>query len=290
LFGITTFPTLLLLPGGPEAEGIVYDGEMKKDAMVAFLSQAAPPNPDPAPAKVKMPKKKDDKKAGKNTEEAKASFESASSSHASSEGSSAAASATAEEASQPTESPDPEIPAETPIILPEPAPPILTLATEEYLNNECLGERSGTCILAFVPATHDKLATTALTSLAEIAHKHYIHQRKLFPFYALPDDNTGAAPLKKSLGLSGDIVVIALNGRRGWWRYLEGTDMSIEAIENWVDAIRLGEGAKQKLPEGIVIAELAVEEPAAAEEPLVETAEAAEPAAEETADDVHDEL
>ena len=61
LFGITKFPTLLLLPGGKEAEGIVYDGEMKKESMVAFLSQAAAPNPDPAPAKVKLPKSKDSK-------------------------------------------------------------------------------------------------------------------------------------------------------------------------------------------------------------------------------------
>ena len=28
LFGISKFPTLLLLPGGKEAEGIVYDGEI----------------------------------------------------------------------------------------------------------------------------------------------------------------------------------------------------------------------------------------------------------------------
>jgi len=59
---------LILLPGGKEAEGIVYNGEMTKEAMVSFLSQAATPNPDPAPAKVKLPKSKDSKKASKAKE------------------------------------------------------------------------------------------------------------------------------------------------------------------------------------------------------------------------------
>lgn len=110
LFGITKFPSLLLLPGGKEAEGIIYDGELKKDGIVKFLSQVAPPNPDPAPPKVKMPKKKEDKKTDKKADSAdkaaKESFESASSSHATSEASASAASATAEtleEASKPTE-------------------------------------------------------------------------------------------------------------------------------------------------------------------------------------------
>ena len=48
-FGVDKFPTLILLPGG-DAPGIVYDGEINKAAMVDFLSQAAQPNPDPAPA------------------------------------------------------------------------------------------------------------------------------------------------------------------------------------------------------------------------------------------------
>ncbi|KAJ4405174.1 hypothetical protein N0V85_004737, partial [Neurospora sp. IMI 360204] len=66
-FGVDKFPTLILLPGG-DAPGIVYDGEIKKDAMVKFLSQAGQPNPDPSPAKAKNGKngkngKKDSKKA-----------------------------------------------------------------------------------------------------------------------------------------------------------------------------------------------------------------------------------
>ena len=45
--------------------------------------------------------------------------------------------------------------------------------------------------------------------------------------------------------------------------------MNEEKLENWVDSIRLGEGGKQKLPEGLIPEEPAeeeVEEPAAEEE------------------------
>jgi protein disulfide-isomerase A6 len=87
LFGISEFPTLLLLPGGKEAQGIIYDGELKKEAMVKFLSQAAVPNPDPAPAKIKLPKSKDSKK---KASKAKEEFESTSKSHKKEEGSAAA--------------------------------------------------------------------------------------------------------------------------------------------------------------------------------------------------------
>ena len=48
LFGITKFPTLLVLPGGKEAEGIIYEGELKKAPIVDFLSKSTniAPNPD----------------------------------------------------------------------------------------------------------------------------------------------------------------------------------------------------------------------------------------------------
>jgi protein disulfide-isomerase A6 len=57
------------------------------------------------------------------------------------------------------------------------------------------------------------------------------------------------------LGLedSKSVQIIAINARRGWWRrYGNAEDFGIVAVESWVDAIRLGEGAKEKLPEGIV--------------------------------------
>ena len=294
LFGVSTFPSIVLLPGG-DAQGIVYEGEMKKDAIVAFLAQVAPPNPDPAPAKIKMPTKKADKKTGKP---AKESFESASSSHQASEASSGAASATEEtleEASQPTESPEPtQEPMEKPIILPEVAPPIPTLATAEELALACLTEASSTCVIAFVPKEHDEAATKALSSLAEIAHKHKQAKRKIFPFYEVPDDITDSAIMKQSLGWSGQVEIVAINRKRGWYRNYESKDMSIEAVETWIDQIRMGEGTKQRLPDAILTEK--VPNPAATEQPLEKRAEeapleesVAEPTPETTAENVEEE-
>lgn len=280
LFGITKFPTLILLPGGKEAEGIVYDGEMKKEAMVAFLSQAAAPNPDPAPAKVKLPKSKKPSKA-KETE--------------------GAATATEEVLEEEvTESPSPEVETEKPIVLPEPAPPIDILDTEKELHIVCLGSKTGTCILVLLPNSPDEVAAAAVGSFSEVAHRYKLHQRKLFPFYVLPQKNGGYAQLKGALGLGNDLEIIAVNGRRGWWKKLPSdgaiaaSDVTEEAIENWVDAIRLGEGAKEKLPKGlipedepIVEEEQPAEEPIVVEEVKVEETKAEEPTA---APEPHDEL
>jgi protein disulfide-isomerase A6 len=300
LFGITKFPTVLLLPGGPEAEGIVYDGEMKKDGLIKFLSQVAAPNPDPAAAKVNVPKKKDSKKPAKKAEKAKEEFESASSSHASSEGTEQAATATdetLEEASKPTESPDPAAAAKAaaPVIVQDFAPPIPALTTGEELAKECFGPGSGTCVLAFVPAQHGEVATVALTGLAEIAHKYKNAKRQMFPFYVVPDDNIDAAGIKASLGIALDgVSIIAVNRKRSWWRQYSNGDWSHEGIENWIDAIRMGEGQKNKLPEGI-LAEKVPE--AEAQNPIKDVPEpVAEPAAEvveeaaEPVKDKHDEL
>jgi protein disulfide-isomerase A6 len=280
LFGITNFPTLILLPGGKEAEGIVYDGELTKEAMVAFLSQAATPNPDPAPAKVKLPKSKDSKKATKDK---------ASKSKASSENTEDAATATDETPEdEATESPSPEVETEKPIA--PPAPPISLLTSEAELARECLGPRTGTCILALLPEKPEFVAYTAVGSLSEVAYRHKLHKRTLFPFYAVPSGNPGYQKITHALGLKADTFeIVAVNARRGWWRHLpsgdtiEDEDVSEEAIENWVETIRLGDGVKQKLPAGLVpeepeepveeepVQEAPVEEPVAEETPVTET-------------------
>ena len=303
LFGVSKFPTLVLLPGGQEAEGIVYDGDLTKESMVTFLSQAATPNPDPAPAKVKVQKPKNSKKASKMKEE----FESASSQQAKEEASTAGASATDETLEEePTESPEPIIEAEKPIILPEPAPAIPILSGDAELISQCLGPKTGTCILALLPSSPDEVAAKAIGSLSEVAHKHHLHKRAQFPFYVLPENNGGYKAIQTRLGKEG-FDVIAINTKRGWWRALpRGTNeigeehVSEEAIERWVDSIRLGEGAKMKLPDGLVPEELEpiVEDPVA--EPVVDEASdepteaeetvIIEPIVEEVKEDKHDEL
>ncbi|KAH1446005.1 hypothetical protein KXV81_000541 [Aspergillus fumigatus] len=248
-FGVKDLPTLVLVPGG-DKEPIIYDGELKKQAIVEFLSQVAAPNPDPAPAST-------DAKSSKATKSAK------------SPKSSTILSEEAENL-KPTASPDPKVvpddateskPAQVPIQ----APPIPVLPTAEELEAACLKPTSGTCVLALLPESREgdadvsSPAKEALTSLSEIAHKHAQRKSKLFPFYSIPAINSGAKTLRAGLGLSEDqtsVEIIALNGRRGWWRRYdasEAQDYGAVSVEAWIDAIRLGEGSKSKLPDGVIV-------------------------------------
>ncbi|KKK25162.1 hypothetical protein AOCH_003473 [Aspergillus ochraceoroseus] len=246
-FGITGFPALVLLPGG-EKEAIIYDGELKKGPIVEFLSQAATRNPDPAPAKAK-PKSK------------------ASSSSSSSSSST----------NKPTDKPAPDneeskstAPTSTPAP-PAPPPEIPILSTAEALEVACLGPKSGTCVLALLPEAEEPSPNSeeTLKSLAEIADKHAKRHANLFPIYNIPAANSGAKTLRTTLlGLSEDaqgVEVIALNARRGWWRRYdpsESADYSAVRVEAWIDAIRLGEGSKNKLPDGVVVVKEEEEEAA----------------------------
>jgi len=164
-----------------------------------------------------------------------------------------------------------------------------------------MGPKTGTCILALLPNSPNEVAAAAVGSLSEVSHRHHTHKRSLFPFYVVPESNSGYEKLKLAFGL-GEFDVIAINARRSWWRALpkdgsgiQESDVTEEAIERWVDSIRLGEGAKQKLPEGLVpeepVVEEADEEPVAAEETVVvEPVEEVKIEVEEVKEDVHDEL
>ncbi|KAI0020795.1 thioredoxin-domain-containing protein [Xylariomycetidae sp. FL0641] len=218
MFGIDSYPTLVLLPGG-DKEGLVYDGEMKKPGLLEFLSQAGQPNPDPAP---KSGKKAD--KKGKASSSSKTS------------------SSTATEAT--------DVPESTPRAA-EVIPPIPAITSAQKLTNECLHAKAHTCVLAFVPSAHGEVAEKALTSLSELAFKHTQAQRHLFPFFEVHTDNDEASPVFKGLDLSGEVEIVAVNGKRGWWRHYEG-DFSPESVENWIDAIRMSEGTKNKLPESLI--------------------------------------
>ncbi|KAI0839243.1 thioredoxin-domain-containing protein [Hypoxylon sp. FL0890] len=234
LFGIKSYPTLVLLPGG-DKESIVYDGEMKKDAMVKFLSQAGEPNPDPAPANGKNGKseKKSEKKSAKKDKQAASKSPESESETTSAES---------------TESTDVPPLAEK---LAEIAPPIPAITEADKLTKECLNRKAHTCVLAFVPSAHGETAEKALTSLSELAFKHALAKRHIFPFFEVHTDNEVTTSVFKSLGLSGEVEIVAVNGKRGWWRHYEG-DFSLESVESWIDAIRLSEGEKKKLPEGLV--------------------------------------
>lgn len=226
-FGVTEFPSLVLLPGDGK-EHTIYDGELKKGPMVEFLSQVASPNPDPAPASEKAKSKSS--KSSESEKKATESEESAAESK-------------------------PSAPAQAP---PQ-APAIPAFETPEALETACLAPKSGTCVLVLVPEPAESdsesagPAKEALETLAQVAHKRTV------PTYNIPASNAGAKILKTSLGLSEDaqsVEIIAVNARRGWWRHYdpsESADFGVHRVEAWVDAIRMGEGSKNKLPEGIVV-------------------------------------
>lgn len=236
-YGVSEFPALVVIPSS-DAEVQLYEGELKKQPILEFLGQFASPNPDAtgkaasastnSKAKAK-PKAKQPQKQPKTEDE------------------------------EPSEENDE--PEAKPVQEPESIPPLSTLATAESLESSCLAPKSSTCVLVLLPETSDadaelpSTATNALSSLAEIEYKHSLRGARLFPAYSVPGVNTGSQALRTALGLedSKSVQIIAINARRGWWRrYGNAEDFGIVAVESWVDAIRLGEGAKEKLPEGIV--------------------------------------
>ncbi|KAH9827084.1 disulfide isomerase [Teratosphaeria destructans] len=266
-FSIEKFPTLLLLPGDGK-DPIPYTAEMKKDKMVAFLSQAAQPNPAPdaSPKKAKPPTKTDKAKASKtSSSSSKASASQASENAKASKTSSSSSKASAKvsqtdekvaDTSQPTESPGPRIDesAQKPINVPAIAPPISSLPDGLSLQQNCLNSKAGTCILALLPSGDPTLNTiSAITSLSEIHHKHDKSGRKLFPFYQLPGSNSQAAALRSKLELGSDTEVIAVNGKRGWVRHFTSSSFSQPELEDWIDAIRMGDSPKRSLPDGLIV-------------------------------------
>lgn len=279
MFGIATYPSLVVLPGGTESP-VVFDGSFSKSSMKDFLDQyTSSTKSDSAqkPKKEQKPLAPNDEPPATPTEaeetaasaSASSSFSPASASHASEEGSatpSGATTETVEDASQPTESPDPNVvPEDTPKPAPMPdvAPPIPALIERKFLEKRCLGPKTTTCILALLPDAVDEEqaslpddAKTALASLSEIAEKHSGRGSKLFPFFSVPARNEGQAILRETLKLDKGIELVAVNARRGWYRRYDGANgFGKNAVESWVDAIRLGEGAKAPLPESLIVEE-----------------------------------
>lgn len=261
MFGVSKFPTLVLLPGGAR-ESLVYDGEIKKEPMVAFLSQVAPPNQDPAPKSSKASSSKK-QKAPKSSSASSSAFSEASMAHKSAEASEAAASGSTIvlDDFDASFSPLPVVPpVETPIAVPDLLPPLIVLATPAELEAACLGPATGSCVLALLPLQEgaenaaSEAAAQALRSLAEIAEKHVKRKAKLFPFYSVPAENEAAKTLRGELGLKPetDLEIIAVNGKRNWWRHYSGSDTGVVTIESFVDAVKLGEGAKEALPGSVI--------------------------------------
>lgn len=301
-YGVTKYPTFVLLPGDGK-DPIVYDGEVNKAGLVKFVSQVATPNPDCPPAKAKKSKAKDEKKKDKKEEKksskSSSKFAKASASHKSSEASSAATSAkseTVEEPIKPSASPDANIkdektPEPVTIHIEKPTIPMFHESTE--LTKACLTDKSTTCILAILPT--DEFAEAPKAVIASLAGIHKKHGDKLFPFYSVPVLTPIATSLVSDLKLGApeEVHLLATNGKRSWYKIYTGTTFGSVEVEAWVDAIRMGEGKKEKFPEGFVkdasVAHTEAEEAAAAMAAAIE--EQKKKAAEEEKEEKgHDEL
>ncbi|KAF2221924.1 hypothetical protein BDZ85DRAFT_320220 [Elsinoe ampelina] len=243
-YGVDSFPTFLLLPAG-DGEPIKYDGKLEKIAMSKFLSTVATPNPDPAPKKVKP---KSTKSASAKSDSSKLSK--ASASHKSEDSASSRATQTSETIiNDPTESPGP-IPspdAQKPIQIEIPVLP--TLATDDDVKQAALTSKAGTSVLFFAPEgdVAAEEAAHALAGLTDI-HGKLSARGKIFPFYHVPT----AKDVRTALGLGDGLGLVAVNGKKAWVKRFEGREWDRVTLETWIDGLRMGEGRKEKLAEGVI--------------------------------------
>ncbi|CUS15200.1 unnamed protein product [Tuber aestivum] len=132
---------------------------------------------------------------------------------------------------------------------PKPKPVIPTLEDQDSLTAACLQPKSKTCILAIVSSS----APTDV--LAEVYNKLLSRSPAgAFKVYILSAGSTHARELAEKLLVVGDdgSKLVALNARRGWLRKFGGDLDSEEEVLAWLDATRLGDGAKERLPAGVV--------------------------------------
>ncbi|KAK7540787.1 uncharacterized protein J3D65DRAFT_616472 [Phyllosticta citribraziliensis] len=237
-FGVEKFPTLVLLPGGDKAS-LVYGGELKKDPMVEFVSQVAAPNPKAGDAKGDSKKKdskaKDKKKETKDKADSKK-----------------------EEKESEDKKPAPETEAQKPMEVKEEKPLIILIDADGFLTGACLTSQSHNCILTFVPTKTGEEATgdakMALDGLTDVLKKHQRGGHRTFAAFQVPDNIEASAKLRKELGLKADAVeIVVTNAKKGWWKHYTKDDFSAKNLEDWIDAVKMGEGKKEKLPEGVVV-------------------------------------
>ncbi|KAI5304941.1 hypothetical protein KEM56_005649 [Ascosphaera pollenicola] len=222
MFGIKSFPTFVLLPGG-DKELLIYQGAMEKKPMLEFLSQVASPNPDVAPQKKKS------RNASKATSEASTP---------------SATQTTPSSAERITEMP--------------------TISDNDQFQKTCLEKGSKLCILALINSSPDGGSRDidpsfgAERALWETVQKQITRGGSSTPFYTVSTGLDGAKLLIDKLGLNKEAStnLLAINTKRGWWYRYEPAEESEDAyqkndLEAWVDQIKMGEGEKRQLPEGI---------------------------------------
>ena len=273
-FGVDHLPALVMMPD-MKSNPTFYKGAMKKKDMVEFLKTWAEPNPDPAPAKKKADKKEDkqskgNKKSKKESEEKQNKADRQSNKES-------AEKPNSEPKAAPEESADAEIPQATVGEATQSKIPIDIVQRFEGLAETCLRPNSHTCVLALSSLRRQAESDKLLTSLSALNTKYIHGGRHLFPFLSVPHNLDGVDGLNKALGLKDETSLVAMNARRKWLRIYEG-DFSETSVEDWLDAIRMGEGDKKKLPADVIVeaAETKAPEETTTEAPEETMTEAAE--------------
>lgn len=79
-----------------------------------------------------------------------------------------------------------------------------------------------------------------------------------FKVYKLSAASAHTVELAAKLDLAKDTTTkfIAVNAKRNWVRKFAGNADNEEEVLAWLDAVRLGDGAREKLPAGLVVEEV----------------------------------
>lgn len=241
VFGVTKFPTLILMPGGTK-EPLVHDSEMSRKTVLAFLSQVSEPNSGPT-SEAKSKSNSNNEKKDKSSSQEQQSRED-------------------DKEEEKEESQSSSSRSDSPRVL----DPLLT---DIEMRDRCLGPKTGACLVALMamPASTSEAevlsrdpSIVAVAHLAEITNRYKAMGAALFPVYAVPDAVTAAARLRSKLRLPDRaVVLLVVNAKRGWWaRFPGGVDQqaySVPALDAWLDEVKMGEMKKEKLPDGIILSE-----------------------------------
>jgi protein disulfide-isomerase A6 len=262
VFGVTEFPKLVLLPGG-DKDSIVYEGKMEKEPMLAFLSQVATPNQDPAPIAPKKAKstKKDAKADEANKKKAKKAEEAEKARDKEESKTNSEQKVLNEDIPVEGSEEKGEAASEAPVV-----PPLPFIETNDNLRELCFNPKASTCLIALMPdigpeGEFSHSIVVGLSSLQTIHHKYTSKKQAIFPFYVVPADNEVNTYLRKTLQSGGQYMlgntaaleIMVVNAKRGWWRRYRSevgpeSGFGVNDIELWIDHVKSGDGHKDPVP------------------------------------------
>lgn len=285
-YEITKFPTLLFLSGKKEYIPVAYDGKMKKADLVAFLSRLVGLNAQPGGSSAASKGDSKQKPVGSVTSDT------------------------------PFTSPGPIVtpPAKVATDLPLPIP---VESSEKELRALCLSPKSPTCIFILLAPSEEQAYSQKdpssepptpqtnppadvqkiLSSLATLKQQYLRRHKSFFPVFAVDVNQHLNLQLRLAFGMTGEMQLLAVNGKRGWYNQYGGSsadrqddkealEWSEEGIGAWIDDLKLGNARKEK-----IAAELITEqEPVSGGRPAADVEEAARAEEDGGESERHDEL